>query len=129
MTSGDPKKLPAKVIAVIDVEAEAALTGLSLAAFELYDSAGGRLAYGILPAELRLAPGYEPPAVPYGAETSAFDGRVAAGTTVRLWVEATLDVRLQSLLDVTPERFQVTFSLADGRQVQVGGRVGETWSG
>ncbi|HEY3356274.1 MAG TPA: hypothetical protein VGQ83_23680 [Polyangia bacterium] len=129
VSSVEPKKQRGRVVVVLEVEAPAAVSGLTLAAVELFDSSGGRLAYGVMPADLRLAPRFEPPQNPLETETRDFDGKVAPGASVRLWIHAKLDVSLQTLLDVTPAKFQVTLNVQDGRQVTVGGTVGEIWGG
>jgi hypothetical protein len=125
----DVAKVPARVVAVVEVEAKVPLAGVSVASLEVFDASGTRLGYGLTPTTLRRASGYRPPAEPLDAETADFDGTLAPGTPVRLWIDATLDVPLKQLLDVSPARVDATLDLGGGRQVQVTGRVGGLWTG
>jgi len=100
-----------------------------VAALEVFDGSGGRLGYALLPATVRRAPAYQPPAEPLDAETADFDGNVAPGKPVRLWIDVNLDVPLKQLLDVAPAHVQATLDVGNGHQVQVAGRVGALWTG
>jgi hypothetical protein len=125
----DPAKIPARVVAVVELEAEVPLRGVTVAALEVFDGSGTRLGYGLLPATLRRAPRYRPPAEPLDADTVDFDGTVTPGRPVRLWIEAALDVPLQQLLDVSPARVEAILDVGGGQQLRVAGRVGTLWTG
>jgi hypothetical protein len=125
----DPKKVPARVVAVVELEARVQLAGVTLAALEVFDGMDTPIGHAVLPANLRRAPKYEPPAEPLDAETLEFDGKVAPGQPVRLWIEVPLSVPLKQVLDSSPVRVEATLDVGDGRQVQVTGRVGALWTG
>jgi hypothetical protein len=125
----DPKKVPARVVAVIEIDAKVPLAGVTVAALEVFDGTDTPLGHGLLPATVRRAPSYQPPAEPLDAETLDFDGKVAPGQPVRLWIEVALSVPLKQVLDVSPVRLEATLDVGDGRQVQVTGRVGALWTG
>ena len=125
----DPTKVPARVVAVVEIEARVPLAGVTVAALEVFDGMDTPIGHGVLPANVRRAPSYQPPAEPLDAETVEFDGKVAPGQPVRLWIETALSVPLKQVLEVSPVRLEATLDVGDGRQVQVTGRVGALWTG
>lgn len=119
--------LPYWTVGLVDVTATAEVSALALVGITFFDASGGRIGVGERELELRTVPPGRS-AQDYSTHgTGPFDGRVPAGTTLRLWMHARLDDAFAPRGDARPVRYRATFRIDAGRTIELEGPLDSEW--
>lgn len=118
---------PGWVIGAIELHAASAVTALELVGVTVYDDAGQSVGNANRELELRIAPPDRSNGDFSRHGTFDFDGSVADGDVILLWLHARFDDDFNEVMVRRPTRFEARFADATGGEYRVMGELEGPW--